>query len=571
MGGFLLAKGNFEAEKKYHNSLKVFEQRGLKLSKRISFDNYSLFIFDKYSFTNDNNFLNIGEDFICSLGTCIYKNSFGKIALEKLYNDFIDPFNFFESISGTYSVIIYKQNKLYIFNDFVGLYKIYYDKKNQIYTSSFLALVKSLNTLEISFQELYEYCLIETSYGDKTIFKNINLLDSKNIWEIGNNSNKGYVKKYTNNNKLIDPTNFNKSIEQVSNQLIQYFKVLKNIFDNDITSALSGGYDSRLMYAIMKKADIDPVLYVYLSGNKSKLDVEIATEIAKGESLQLEVIDRTLFPHLSVNDFVETISKQFYMFDGLHDLGVFDNGSDIETRLERVKKAKLQLNGGGGGIYRNWQHIPNNTFYIKDYAASYFGFIDYSICKDRFNKDQYLELIENKIKNALNADKDIINRRDVEMLFPFFRMKYWMGINNSLNNSLSYALTPYAEPDFFLNSLDIPFRFKSFGKFEAGLIKYLNPKLAHYNSSYGFNFYNSISYKDKLNNQFKNFIPMKYRIYRKKRKYNTLPYYLSKTYLERIFNFNDLAMNEFFNVSIINNSQLLSRILTVELLINQKF
>jgi len=59
--------------------------------------------------------------------------------------------------------------------------------------------------------------------------------------------------------KTVDFTGLDRSsslgemIEEVSNNLIDYFSILRTNFDNNICCALSAGFDTRLLLSVMRK------------------------------------------------------------------------------------------------------------------------------------------------------------------------------------------------------------------------------------------------------------------------------------------------------------------------------
>lgn len=159
-----------------------------------------------------------------------------------------------------------------------------------------------------------------------------------------------------------------------------------------------------------------------------------------------------------------------------------------------------------------------------------------------------------------------------------------MGSNNSINNQLTYALTPFIEPRFIFQSFNIPLKYKNFGVFEAALIKFIDPDLAKYPSQYGHNFYDGITLSLKMQDYFKIHSPLWLKVYIRKhlwsatdvrlalrRERHVLPFYLSRSYLDKIFLSKGLAMSEYFHTDKIDNPRVLSRVLTAELVIADRF
>jgi hypothetical protein len=127
-------------------------------------------------------------------------------------------------------------------------------------------------------------------------------------------------------------------------------------------------------------------------------------------------------------------------------------------------------------------------------------------------------------------------------------------------------------------------RFKDLGVFEAALIKFIDPDLAKYPSSHGYNFYDNIGLGVKLRYFARLNLPLWLKVYIKKHYYDqaderltlhdgrtTLPFYLTRRYLDKIFTSKELVMSEYFHIDRIGDPQVLSRALTAELVITDRF
>jgi asparagine synthase (glutamine-hydrolysing) len=353
---------------------------------------------------------------------------------------------------------------------------------------------------------------------------------------------------------------------------------LKDVSGDSIISSLSGGYDSRLMLALMRKVGISPSLFVY--GTADSGDVRVAKAIAGGEGLELDHIDKSASPAISPEQFPAVIERTYYLFDGLGCTGVFDNGSDVATRIRRAEQARLHLNGGGGEIYRRTWQVPDEKIDIGKYLKYKYGpihimedFVDYAVCGENFERNEFLAGLREKIQRVLGTDRDWMTKQQLNVLYSFLRHKYWMGLNHSIDNQFSYALTPYAEKRFVFESFSIPMRYRSHGRFEAALIKHIDPQLAKYPSAYGFNFHDPVrprrrflsSVREKLPNFLQPVIPMAHRKLRALR--FQPPFYMSGEYLAKVFSGRDLGVARYVHMERIKDPAMLSRVLSVELII----
>ena len=61
-----------------------------------------------------------------------------------------------------------------------------------------------------------------------------------------------------------------------------------------------------------------------------------------------------------------------------------------------------------------------------------------------------------KLRQAVEAESDRFTRGEVEALYPFYRCRYWMGRNNSVNNKLGASLTPFIDANVVPAALALP-------------------------------------------------------------------------------------------------------------------
>ena len=572
MGGFYLILKNKSSKDTLNlideqKGLNVFYKKGLKLNKRITTAHFDIFTFYKKFHEVENTFFFDNNDFIIAVGTFFYKKKIGYEGITEFYNDYKNKKDWLTYFNGQYGLVLYIENELVVLNDHLGLYHIYYNTEQTIFSNSFLSVVKSVRNKDISTQELYEFIFTGTTYGNNTIYKNVKGLDREEIKKI-------FPTTTTAPKKLpaLDyngEKNLKALIELVASDLRSYFEMLKiNFGEENISAALSGGYDTRLMLALMKNVNINPRLYV--SGNKTSADVKIAKLISEKENLLLDVYYNEDIPKLSEDEFLEFITSKFYLNDGLSTKGLFLTTSKMD--LLTTKKRLLNLNGGGGEIYRDFWKLLDKKYSLFKFVKSKYDIIETSFCSKQFKKEEYLSTLAQKIKIALKFSDDIITRQELDSIYPFFRIRFWMsGVNKRLNY-LSNAIWPFADWEFAEKSKMIPVKYKFFGTFEAELIKFLSPQLAKYNSNYGFNFFDPLPIKYKLKTILLNNTPVALRPFLRKqkaKKRKQLPYYFSKEYLDPLVGKKPYYIESYIDTNY-PDMEILSRIYTLELLISDR-
>lgn len=580
MGGFLLARREnnsdvTEMKKLLETSLDVFREKGLPLHKKVVARDYILYVFNKYQSTTENTLLYQNGDFIVSTGTMFYKGKMGTPALDELFHDFsIENHDFFSNVLGNHCLIVSKGGKLFLANNPSGIYRVYCDQHKKLFSTSFLAIFKSLKEHNIGKQEFYEYMFDGAVYGDKTILQEIEIVDVKNIWQLSPVLAAVPLSlKFQNNYSF---SSFDESVNECAGQLIQYYDAIKEYYGDSVCAALTAGMDTRLMFACMRHVDIKPYLYVYSYGQAGNTNVQIARMIAAKEGLEMDHEDKSQMMMVDTDAFPAFLEKQHYIYDGLGLGGIFGNGSDIETRLKRIHKTRLQLNGGGY-LLRLFYSLPDKPISIMSFLKAKHDNGNYTMCRD-FNKHAYYSSIAEKIKNILNINTDKISRKQVEQLFFNLRIRYWTPFNHMINEELSDTLIPGIEPQFTRITLNIPYKFMYLGIFQAAVIKHIHPDIAKYPSQYGYNFYDyeNVPLRTRIKEYLQFHTPITLRPYirryylNKPRKNNFSYYYLDKEYLDTVFPSSEPIISKYVDISKIMDPLMLSRVLSVEYLLTNK-
>jgi len=574
MAGFLYIKkdikgfSNEENGIDYSAPLKVFSKKKLELNVCFDKKGFKLFVFKKM-FSNINNYYEFSNgDFIVVSGTFIYRGKTGIEGLKELYFDFVSGSDFINYIKGNYCILIYSDKKLFIFRDYFGYYPVYTTDDYSVISPSYLALCFAIKNLNVSRHEFYEYLFNGYFYSEKTIFNEINILAEGKLIEIFPDfSSRRLTPKVEKSTIYKD---FKKAVNEISFDLLKYFKEIDDAFHNQIRTAISGGFDTRLMLACLLRLGIHP--QVYVNGTPNSKDIQCAEEISKGENLPLEIIHFYKWFDEIKNNYEEKIEERFFFFDGLGAGGIFDNYSDYEYRVNNPVINSLILNGAGGEIYRESWNLPNRNFSMNSYIQARYNKFDFSFCKSDFHKKEYFEVLKEKIYISMGKKSKKITRQEVEYLHPLrYKAAHFVF---TILQQLNHFLMPFLEPKFIYKSYNIPLQWKLNGKFHVALMKNIYYELVKYESAYGYNFMDPIPLRFKIKIFLDRNMPLAFRPvlrkFRKSRKLLIQKYgfsLLSPKYLERIFDLNDLFIDRYIDVSLIKDQTILSRALSLEKLL----
>ena len=103
--------------------------------------------------------------------------------------------------------------------------------------------------------------------------------------------------------------------------------------------------------ALLLERGATPSIHVY--GRPEDGDVTVAKHVAANEGFALSHVDKSTFAPVEPDDFADVIERNFLAFHGHPPDGLFENGSDLDTRIELSRGGRLMLNGGGGEVFRN--------------------------------------------------------------------------------------------------------------------------------------------------------------------------------------------------------------------------
>lgn len=585
MGAFIIFRGETrDIKKKYSSSIEVFNNKNLKLNNEFIGDDFHVLLYgkQKVKVVNYHKFAN--GDFALGTGSFVYKNKIENQALELIHNDFDISGDCVNAIRGNYALIIFKKGKLYIFNDSAGGYNIYTNAEQSIITSSLIALTKCQDKIEISPQEFYEYVSMGSCFGNKTVFKGLSKLDNCLIYtvspQLSNTCKKeidvsDFVKKSKGKKK--------KQVEGIAKELENYFDELKDSFNNNISVPITGGFDSRLVYAAVRKSGLVPDK-AFVIKKDYQADIEISTLICKSNNIELDVLS-TDFPNFKDDKSYGILKDQFYSYDGLGIGGVFQYFSGLDI-WKQINYKKAILDGTGGEIYRNMHRIPDSKVNLKSYIERVYLKKEIDFFTSKYNHDTFISEMQNKIRSEIDTDTNNVSRIDVEKIFPKFYLKGWFGSVISNANQFGYFFSPFFDELILQQSFYIPVKYKNNGGFEADLIKFLDPDLAKIRSNYGFNFYDKQPFKSTLIEWFKIHTPLNFKkivkkIVRTKKNKDNRPFYVENKYVQESLQISDyvkgmldvkqLAVEEYINFDQVSDPAVVSRALSVELLLKDKF
>ncbi len=564
MGIFIVLTGR-TANSRAEALKNTFSPAGFELSKDIEHKNFRLLLFGKLtkSAADFHEFEN--GDFVTHTGSFLFKGRRGIDAIKDYFASFDGARVSWRDVSGHFGLIVLRNDKLYLSNDALDAYALYRNQDGTVYSNSFLAILECEPRRTINTQGCYEFAWSESVFGGKTFINEIERVPANTLVAIDARAAELPQTAPITLGETASGISFEDAVTIHTERLRNLFSTYAANFGDRIRTALSGGYDSRLILALLLESGVDPDLFVF--GGANDPDIRVALSVAKGENLKIEHIDKSQFKNPSPEEFAEDIERNFVAFDGWKVTGIFDSGSDLHDRLYRSQSDTVAMNGSVGEIYRNFYYLPNGAFTALDVARTFYARYSPAACTDEFSPREFEEHIARSMQSVLQTDDSRLTRNQVEALYPLFRGRYWSSRDVSINQRFGWMLFPFLEGEIVQDTPEIPIRFKDNGRLESAIIAKINPKLAAYPSVYGHGFDKPPSIRHRITSMTSTHRPiwLRRRMYRlRTRRPDNRPFYLHDSYLGKAFDLEFPYMRKFFHLDKIYDSQVYNRIATME-------
>ena len=426
-------------------------------------------------------------------GSMHWQGLTGEPLLRRLLQSFRAPKDMpLRDIAGSFAMIFSHNSAVWLFNDAVGLQQLYRCLDGAVYSSSLLLCRHLMRRPRIHRLRAQEYVLRGSAHGLQTPIDGITMLDPTQLLDLrkASASTLHAAEAWRIGQQPGSPA---EAVDKLASMIAQDFKGLAQAFGSDIGMALSGGFDSRLILAALDHQQLAPKLFVY--GQAGDGDVRIARAKAEQLGLAIECTDKQ-----AVNAALPPLDRQglqdnIAFFDGLPIDGVFDRGIDQATRRQQLQQGRLNLNGGGGEIFRNFFYLPDRAYSASDLVGAFYSNWLPAAIPAASERQALHDATADSILNNLGLPsgtgsdrRRALTRRDIELVYSLFRLRFWMGRNNSLAVRNGAFMTPLVSPRLVELAAAVPLAWKTYGALEAAIIQRLSPRVASGDSNYGFSF-----------------------------------------------------------------------------------
>lgn len=346
---------------------------------------------------------------------------------------------------GAYVYISIDNDTISIFQDFMGSYGLYLFTKNDYFaiSNSFLKLVEHLKykyklTLNKEFASSLIVSNLCSHIYKETLINEIELLPRNIIIHI-NKSNKTFSYEQLNYGEKTIDLNSKESLTILDNWFEKWVSVIRflKVKTNNIQFDLSGGFDSRIIIALLICAniDFDKVLINSIEDNlhSHKEDFEIANNIANEFNFRLNkkpfILQKEYF-----KDITTIISASAYLKLGFH--------NQFNFKFFRTDEKFYHFSGAAGESIRAYVNkVPNEL------KKSIWNF---SNKENQIFRNDCDVIFQRTLENLAN-DFDIVDLNSKDLSFLVYFENRWrhhfgkLTVEENITNQKK--LNPFLDPE----------------------------------------------------------------------------------------------------------------------------
>jgi len=424
---------------------------------------------------------------LVALGYFVYDGRAGRDAVEAFARDFDPAAPDWSKTEGHFTLLRIEPERVVVLCDGLGAHKIYHDAEHTVFSNAFVTVLAALQAPRLQPQGAFEYAWCGACYGTRTFIEDLYSLPANSILEAGQDTK---VKQHT---PPAWPTAITED-ESFESCVSRNLDALRETVASGLAGAggrvrlsFSGGYDSRLLLALLLEQGVRPELYVY--GPENDRDVHIARQVAEGEGLVCRRVDKAAKGHPSLEAYPAVVDESLIHFDGWKNTGLFDNGADVEDRHSRHAGGYLPLNGGLGEIYRNFFNLFDRSYPVEAVIDAFYRPYVRSWTTRAFDPKAYKAELAASMRAQLACDPGArLTSQQAQMLYPLFRGRFWTAREAQINQRFGPMHFPYLEHRCIREAGTVPLRYKAFGRLQAAMICRVSQRLAAYPTDYGFSF-----------------------------------------------------------------------------------
>lgn len=378
----------------------------------------------------------------------------------------------FIKIFGSFYCVIQRENgEIILFTDNSNMHCYYMGRK--AIGTNYLEVIRENGANEFNNEALCELFVLGGVYFGKTLVHEIELTEFDKYYICS----RGAIRV---ENKNIGGIDDKTSIIDVNVFLKEMAYALSDL---KVTLSLTGGYDSRMIYACFKGyIPID----VFISGDNEKdADISCSRNVAKAAGSQIEII-KTLKPNIT-EEYIKSLFEYAQGIVPFINDGYIRVSEFVKNRAE--KGYDCYLTGDGGVMHKDWWWIQDIPFYKKktvNFNKFYFQRIQYTRESVPWGivLEEQQRLLREKIIKELMRFKMPSNTQTYDTLYFNVNGKK-ISSNYSIHSNYICSYAPLWELDLVRYSYHLPRRKRFFYSSMRNITTKASKDIARVPTNYG--------------------------------------------------------------------------------------
>jgi len=427
-----------------------------------------------------------------AFGTFAYRGFGRQESMAAVLKDYLKRELDQDALTGAYGLLICAAENLAFITDRMNLFHLFTNEEQSVFSSSFAAMLKaapSASSLNVS--AVIENALTGYVIGPETMVSGVYLVDEQHRQKIKCPKLVFLPRTRDGLADVSEPyVQFSVGIAKQLDALDFYFSSLKALVSEagGMEVGLSGGYDSRLLILLARRHFGRVTAHTHFH-RKTTVDETVAQKVAAALDIPLKRCEAAKQPsEMSQEEFEANLANAAPFSDMrvVHDYSWLNFFRTRSYREIVLQDGRFAMNGLAGELYRNHdnhlQRICDSREWVKGRVM---GPGVFSSVLPR-TMDASLDHTLAKASKVLGEPvQNRITHRQTRRYFGEIFSVYGAAVRLNTDNQLAYSLSPF---------MDYPLRVASYralpylglaGRFEAEMIRRLNPSVAAIASSYG--------------------------------------------------------------------------------------
>ncbi|TGE83928.1 hypothetical protein C7Y70_08060 [Pseudoalteromonas sp. KS88] len=345
---------------------------------------------------------------------------------------------------------------------------IYYlDRGNGIEAvSSDPSTLAALFDCTISKNAIFQDVSIGFRLGSLSIFENVYKLNARNYIKICDN-------KITIHKMTIEPLSFKIAEERLLDTLP---KMVAECFSNDYAAELTGGIDSRLVYALGLAGGISPKVN-FTIGKALDSDVQIAKLISKLSDTEHFFISDSFDARKLAEDGLKFVALSGFCANAA-------SYSWLPTVYRKLEPKRTgQLSGAGGECAGDFYFTPfdsliSNRFIFETWIKKRLYLTGNKMMNDVGHHQLLHENLTSSLYDILNTKNSQAWRSSLVSLYSEHRVKNWVGPVLNASSGFYNVAAPLLTDDYLCWASAVPNELRKNRQAQLTLIDKINPNLA---------------------------------------------------------------------------------------------